>query len=195
VFLPFLVLILLIGATPALLMVDAPLVRGFAAAAAALAIALIGVTMRPREGSHLAGLVWPWIPVAAIPALWTGIQALPMPLSGVANPIWASASAALNTPVTGAISIDPGLTLLGLGRYLFAIGVVFATAAVAIDRRRAAGTLTVLCGVTALAAALAAVSDLGVLTAHGRRALDTSCVRRRCGAWFHPRVGSHPRYL
>jgi hypothetical protein len=163
VFLPFLVLMVLIGAAPALLVFGAPLAHALAAAAAALALGLVGATLRPREGNHFLGLVWPWIPVAAVPALWTVIQALPMPLSGFVHPIWVSASAALATPVTGAISIDPGMTLLGLGRYLFAIGVLFATAAVAINRRRAVWTLFTLSGVTALLAALLAASDFGAL--------------------------------
>ena len=167
VFIPFLLLMLMLGATPAILFNDGPVERGIAAAAAALAVALVGAFMRPREGSHLAGLVRPWAPVVAVPALWMVIQALPMPLSSLAHPIWASAAAALNVPLTGAISIDPGMTLIGFGRYLFAVGIAFVATAVAIDRRRAEWTLFALAGMTAALSALLIVADFGGLALPG----------------------------
>jgi hypothetical protein len=108
-------------------------------------------------------LVRPWAPVAALPALWMAIQALPMPLSSLAHPVWTSAAAALNVPIMGAISIDPGMTLIGLGRYLFAVGIIFVTTAVAIDRRRAEATLFVLAGVTTVLSALLVAAELGGL--------------------------------
>jgi hypothetical protein len=154
VFIPFLWLIVLIGSTPVILWFDGPVARGLVAAATATAMAMVGIQMRPGEGDHLAKLVGRWTPVAAVPALWMVLQVVPIPLPGLAHPIWTGAAAALNGPVAGTISIDPGLTLLALGRYLFALGIGFVATAIAIDRERAQWTLFALVGVTTVLSAL-----------------------------------------
>jgi hypothetical protein len=154
VFIPFLWLIVLIGSMPVILLFDGPVVRGLVATATALAIAIVGVLMRPGEAGHLAKLVGRWTPVAAVPALWMVLQVVPIPLPGLAHPIWTGAAAALNDPLAGTISIDPGLTLLALGRYLCAVGIGLVVTAVAIDRECAQWTLFVLVGVTTVLAAL-----------------------------------------
>jgi hypothetical protein len=162
VFIPFLLLILLIGFTPAMLFFDGATARALATAAAALALAAVAILMRPGEGSHFAKLIRPWVPVAAIPALWMVVQVLPLP-SILANPIWASAASALDAPVTGAISIDPGMTLMALGRYLFAVAMMFVTAAVTIERRRAELTLVMLAAVATVMAVVLLVGAYGAL--------------------------------
>ena len=161
-FIPFLLLILLIGFTPAMLFFDGAAARALAAAAAALALAAIAVLIRPGEGSHLVKLIRPWVPVATIPALWMVVQVLPMP-SVVANPIWASAASGLDAPITGAISIDPGLTVVALGRYLSVIAIMFVATAVTIERRRAELTLIVLAGVATVMAVTLLVGEHGAM--------------------------------
>jgi hypothetical protein len=64
--------------------------------------------------------------VVAAPALWMLLQMIPMPVRALANPIWASASAALHQPLAGKIAVDVGATLLSLAQYL----AVFAAALV-----------------------------------------------------------------
>jgi hypothetical protein len=167
VFLPFLLLIILSGATPVLVVADGPTLRGVTAVAAAVLVGLIGVLMRPGEGAHLTKLLRPWIPVALAPALWMMFQALPVPIGRLANPIWASAATALGHPVTGAVSIDPGLTLVGLGRLLLAMAIIFVAAALAIDRRRAEWMLFWLTGVSTLVADLLLAADPGHLSLFG----------------------------
>jgi hypothetical protein len=88
-----------------------------------------------------------------------------MPLSGLAHPIWTDAAAALISPLAGTISIDPGMTLLALGRYLFALGVGFLAAAVAIDRERAQWTQFVLVGTTTVLSAVLIATGPGGLAA------------------------------
>ena len=153
-FIPFLWLIVLIGSTPVILFFDGPVERGLVAAATALAIAMVGVVMRPGETGHLATLVGRWMPVAAVPALWMVLQIVPIPLPGLAHPIWTGAAAALNGPVAATISVDPGLTLIALGRYLCAVGIGLVATAVAIDRERAQWTLFVLVAVMTVLAAM-----------------------------------------
>ena len=92
-------------------------------------------TMRPGETEFLVSIIRTLIMVAAVPALWVLLQVLP--LGVLAHPIWSSAGQALGHPVRGAISVDPGASVIALGQYLSMCVVVFLTAAVAIDRRRA----------------------------------------------------------
>ena len=73
--------------------------------------------------------------IAAVPALWVLVQVLP--LSVLAHPIWKSAETALGHPLVGTISVDPGASIIALGKYLSVVGVVFLSAAVAVDRQRA----------------------------------------------------------
>jgi hypothetical protein len=158
VFVPFLLLSLLVAAAPAIIFFNGPLERASVALAAAVALAAVGVFVRVGEGGHLSKLLRPWALAVAVPAFWMLIQALPIPLSSLAHPIWASAAVGLDAPLIGAISIDPGMTLVALGRYLFAIAILCVVTAIAIDRRRAEWTLYLLTGTTAvLAGALLAV--------------------------------------
>jgi hypothetical protein len=166
---PFLWLIVLIGSTPVILLFDGPVERGLLAAVTALVVAMVGILMRPGEGGHVARMVGRWTPVAAVPALWMVLQTAPVPLSGLAHPMWTGAAAALGSPITGSISIDPGLTLLALGRYLFALGVGVVATAVAIDRARAQWTLFALVGVTSVLSVLLIAGGPGLAgsAAHG----------------------------
>ncbi len=139
---------------------DGPVAHAGAGLIAALAVGMVAYDLRPGEGTHLGKLVRPWALPACVPALWMALQASPMPIADFAHPIWEAAGAALNMPVVGAISIDPGITLAGLGRYLSIIAVVFVAAAVAVDRRRAEWLLVGLSGLTGLLALGLVVAEL-----------------------------------
>jgi hypothetical protein len=164
VFLPFLLLMLLLCATPAMIFIDVPIAHGLIAATTALAAALVGIGVPPGEGAHLEKLIRPWAAVALVPALWMVLQALPLPLflSNFAHPIWSSAAGALDQSIAGSISIDPGMTIIALGRYLTALGVILVATAATIERARARSSLLVLTAVTALVAAFMIAADLGV---------------------------------
>ena len=111
----------LIGISPALLVVDGPMIRATLVAYAAVALALVGTSIRPREAGHLANVVRPVSAIVAIPAIWLIVQLIPLPISIWAHPIWQAAETALGTPIASGITIDPGATLVAICRYFSAI--------------------------------------------------------------------------
>ncbi len=156
----FLLLIGLIGCSPAALFIDGPIVQGLFIAYTALAVAIVGVSIRPVEAKHFSEIMWPAAILAAIPAAWMLFQILPMPVNKLVHPIWLSAQAALDEPVTGSISIDRGATLRAFGRYCFVVGIFLVAVAVAIDRTRAELLLFLLAGLTTVAAVVLIVTGL-----------------------------------
>ena len=83
---------------------------------------------------------------------------IPLPAHALANPIWASASGALNQRLSGVISIDIGATLLSLARYSAVLAAALVTTALALDRQRAAQILYILL----VAATLVAVRQVAL---------------------------------
>src|SRR5690348_11012564 len=108
------------------------------------ALMILAIALPVTSLGRLTRLLRPVLILAlAAPAGWMLLQVIPLP-HGLTNPIWASASAALNERLPGVISIDVGDTLLSLARYCAVIGVAIITAAVALDRERAAHILYIL---------------------------------------------------
>jgi hypothetical protein len=177
---PFLLLLVLIAATPVTVVFDGPVAHAGVGLIAAVAVGIVAFDMRPVEGGHLSRVVRPWALAVAIPALWMAVQASPMPFADFAHPIWESAAAALDLPVIGAISIDPGVTLSALGRYLGLIAVVFVATAVAIDRRRAEWMLIALAGLTTLLAAALGAAEVLRLAVPGVTAGAVVALRALC---------------
>ena len=157
----YILLLALIGMSPVLLVVDGPMIHALLVAYAAVAVALVGVRIRPGEAAHLASLFRPIAIIAAVPAVWMVVQMIPLPIKSWAHPIWSDAETALGTPITGSITIDPGATVVAICRYFSAVGILFAAAAVAIDRRRAGRILVVLVAATTVAAVLQIINSLG----------------------------------
>jgi len=145
-----LILVILICASPAILLRDGLITQGLVAGIVAAALVITSRTLRPSETKFLVSIVRPLAPFAAVPALWVLVQVLP--LGVLAHPIWKSAQAALGHAVAGRISVDPGASVIALGQYLSAIAVAFLSAAVAVDRQRAEWILFALtAAVTAIA--------------------------------------------
>jgi len=142
------ILAILICTSPAVLFFDGPVMHGVLAGVAAVGIAIISRTMRPGETEFFLSITRPAVALAAVPALWILIQVLP--LRALAHPIWTSAEAAIGHPITGAISIDIGASVMALGQYLTILAVAFWSAAVAVDRQRAEWILFSLMTATAL---------------------------------------------
>lgn len=157
----FRLLILLIGLSPLFLATDGLLIHGILTAYVALMVLVVAWAIRPGEAAFLLEIIRPAVLFALVPALWIIIQAMPLPFNGLRHPIWISAEAALGRPLWGSITISPGDTLMGLGRYLSAFGLFFVATAVSIDRQRAEVILQWLAGITALLALLLIVHDLG----------------------------------
>jgi hypothetical protein len=158
------ILLVVLGASPLTLLFDGLLVQGLLAAALASGITIVALTVPPGEAGFLQRMFRPVAVALAIPAVWMVVQVLPLGFLRLAHPIWRSAAEALRRPLGGTISIDPGLTLLSLGRYLSAAAVMFLAAAVAIDRQRAKPLLFVLTGASALIALVAIVHELTATT-------------------------------
>jgi hypothetical protein len=158
------VLVSLILATPLTIIFDGPIVLGLLAVVAAMSLAIVGLRIRPREAGFLLSVTGPAALVAALPAIWMLIQAMPLSDLGLAHPIWKSAAAALGVPVAGSISIDPGATLVSLVEYLSATAIAFIAAAVAIERRRAEWIFFTLAVALMLIALMSLAGSLDVFT-------------------------------
>ncbi|MDA9503443.1 hypothetical protein XI09_01015 [Bradyrhizobium sp. CCBAU 11386] len=106
--------------------------------------------------TRLARLLRPLLIIALItPALWMALQLVPIPFGGLGNPIWATASAALNEPLAERFTVDLRATMLSLAQYNAIVATALVTAVVALDRQRAARVLYALVCVTTLVSALA----------------------------------------
>ena len=155
------IVILLIAGIPVSLLWDRPLTAALVSAITSAAVGLTAFTVGAEESRHLRKVFFPLVIVLTIPALWILIQAISFPASHLAHPIWSSAAAALNDPALGRISIDPGATVVAWVRYSCVVGIIFASAAVTIDRRRAEMVLFWLTGVTTTVAAMLIFDDSG----------------------------------
>jgi hypothetical protein len=151
-------LVALILASPALLVWDGPIAQGIVAGILAPAFVIIARSMRPGETAFLISVIRPPAIVAAILALWIMVQVFP--LGVFAHPIWKSAQAALQQPIAGTISVDPGASVVALGQYLSLTAVAFLSAAVAVDRQRAEWILFALTGAVTLIALIALLHDV-----------------------------------
>jgi hypothetical protein len=121
--------------TPAILLWDGLITQGLVAGIVAVALAITARALRPGETEFLVSVVRLPVLAAPVPALWVLVQVLPLRV--LAHPIWNNAETALGHPVAGTISIDPGASIIAVGHYLSVVGVVFLSAAVAVDRQRA----------------------------------------------------------
>lgn len=137
-------LVALIGGSPAILLVGGLVMHALVAGIVAIALVIVARSLRPGETEFLVSRTRPLAFAAAVPALWVLIQILPLNL--FVHPIWLSAAQALGRPVAGAISIDPGASVIALGQYLSMTAVTFLSAAVAVDRQRAQWLLFALAG-------------------------------------------------
>ncbi len=165
VFVVFLLLIALIAAAPVIAFLDASLIDPLIAGLTAVAVGVIAFAMPAQEARYVSKLLRPLAIGLALPAAWMVIQIMPMPSAArLSHPIWATAEAALAMPLQGSISVDPGVTLVALGRYVAMAGLLFVAAASSVDRRRAEWTLWGLIFVTAVMAALLIAQSLASLS-------------------------------
>src|SRR5207248_11090705 len=108
---------------------------GLIAEVLAVTLVIAARSLRSGETGFLISVMRRPLALAALPAIWILIQALPLHL--FAHPIWKSAETALARPLGAAISVDPGATIIALGQYLSMAAAAFLAAAVAVDRQRA----------------------------------------------------------
>jgi hypothetical protein len=164
----FIILTSLIALLPALMMVDGILANGVVSATVAVAMVTVVLTLHSSDLNRFSRLLRPTaVIVLFIPCLWMLLQVLPIPSRSLANPVWVSASTALDKPFVGAISLDISATLLSLTRYCAILAAAFVTATVALDKQRAGSVLSLLTGIAALIAAELIAYDLGYLRLPG----------------------------
>jgi hypothetical protein len=160
-------LTLTILASPAALLFDGPIAYGLVTAAAALLIAIVALRIQPAEADFLRSVIGPLGAIAALPVLWMVLQVLPLGPVGLAHPIWQSAAAALERPVAGSISIDPGATIMSLAQYMSMTAIALVAAAIAVDRRHAKRLLATLTTAATLMALLALAVRFGAIAFPG----------------------------
>jgi hypothetical protein len=131
--------------------------QGLGAVSGILAIAVMAVVIFSTSSTlaRLATLLRPFVIIAiAVPALWMVLQMAPLPLRGLGNQIWATASVALNEPLADRFTVDMHATMLALSQYNIVIAAVLVTAVVTLDRRQAAQALHILVAITAVISVL-----------------------------------------
>jgi len=132
----FLILIVLICASPIAPLVDGHIVIGIEATTMAVATALVA-RKAASEMASLVGLFRLVLVVGAIPALWMIIQLMPLGYIGLANPIWESTRQALAYAIVGSIGVDTGAGLLGLIQYAAVLAILLVTVTVTRNPSRA----------------------------------------------------------
>ena len=142
------ILVVLICESSAILLWDGLITQALVTGAVAAAMMITARALRPDETKFFVSIIRPLAAAAAVPALWMVMQVLP--LRALAHPMWKSAETALGHPLANTISIDLGASILALGQYFSMIAVVFLSAAIAVDRRRAEWLLFALSGACTL---------------------------------------------
>ena len=164
----FIILTSLIALLPALMMVDGVLASGVVSAIVAIAMVTVALAPNTGELDRFSRLLGPTAFIALfIPCSWMLLQVLPISIRSLANPVWVSASTALDKPFVGAMSLDIGATLLSLDRYCAVLAAAFVTATITLNRQRAENVLSLLTGTAALIAAGLIGYDLGYLRLPG----------------------------
>jgi len=164
----FIILISLIALLPALMMVDGILANGVVSAIVAIAMVTVVLALHTSNLSRFSRLLRPTAFIALfIPCLWMLLQVLPIPSRSLANPVWVSASTALDKPFVGAISLDISATLLSLAHYCAILAAAFVTATVTLNKQRAESVLSLLTVIAALIAVELIGFDLGYLRLPG----------------------------
>jgi hypothetical protein len=145
---PFRLLTVLLAATPILAIAEGESAQHLIAFV--IAIMLATAAMAPQaEIETTIDLLKRFVPAMLFPVAWMVLQVIPLPFASLVNPIWSTASAALNEPsLWGHISIDPGATFRSLISYAVILSLMVATVIVTRERQRAETILFVLSAVT-----------------------------------------------
>ena len=91
--------------------------------------------------------------ILVVPAVYMTVQLVPIPIHGSGNPIWAAASAALNSPPSERLTVDIDATVQAFLQYIAAVALALIAAIVALDKQRAWQLLTMLVSVSAVVSA------------------------------------------
>ncbi|WP_051380415.1 hypothetical protein [Bradyrhizobium sp. WSM1743] len=150
----FLMLALLVSLATAFAMPDIPQARAICSVLLAMAVLATGVF---ASSSAIACLVRRLglflLAILVVPIIYMTLQLAPIPIRGSGNPIWATASAALNVPLAERLTVDIGATVRAFLHYGTAVALALIATVVALDRQRAWQLLTMLVSVAAIVSA------------------------------------------
>jgi hypothetical protein len=138
-------LCILLAAIPVLAITDDWLTQSVSAITSA--VLLLFAIAAPQDDLAITVQLLRRIRLAILfPIAWMVLQIAPFNL--LANSIWPTASVALDDPLSGHISIDPGATIRSLFAYFAAVSLMVVTMVYTRERERAETILIVICGVT-----------------------------------------------
>lgn len=150
----FLIFALLVSVTAAFAMPDIPQKRALCSALLAAAVLGAAISISSSEATRLARRLRPLLILsAAVPAAFMALQLAPVPIRELGNPIWETASAALNAPLAERTTVDIRATVQALLHYDAAVALALITAVVALDRQRAGQVLSILVSLAAIVSA------------------------------------------
>jgi hypothetical protein len=145
---------LTIALTSVLLLSDGSIARGGIAALSAAALATTAFRWSQAETDLPNSAVTRLTVVALVPAIWMLAQVMPFGLVGLGHPVWESVSGALGRTISATISLDPGATVIAIGRYTGFVALGLAVALSTLDRQNAERMLFVLLATSTMAAVL-----------------------------------------
>ncbi len=160
----FIILNIVIVLVPALIVLGAPMTDGYVSAVLAVALIIVAVAMPKADPDRtLRALGRLPVIVLLLPALGMLVQLFPLKSEWLVNAVWVSASAAMNKPLLGAITVDIGATLLALARYALLLAAGLLALAVTLNRQYAQDVLAMTTAVATFIALYLIVFDLGYL--------------------------------
>ncbi|BBO05397.1 MULTISPECIES: hypothetical protein [Bradyrhizobium] len=150
----FLMLALVVSVAAAFAMPEIPQQRALSSAllaTAVLATAIFASSSAIASLVRRSGLVL--ILILAVPAIYMAVQLAPVPVHGLGNPIWETASAALNAPLAERLTVDVRATVQAFLHYSTAVALALITTVVALDRQRAWQLLSMLVAISTIVSA------------------------------------------
>jgi len=150
----FILTIASIALIPLLLFFDGAIAQACVTALSVAALAMTAVHVKPEEIDHLRAILPRLMAAVLLPAAWMLVQTLPLGIFGLGHPIWSSASTALGSSLFASLSVDPGTTLIALGRYVGFVALGLAVTMTTIERRNAERMLFALLALSAVIALL-----------------------------------------
>lgn len=163
-----LILALLVAIVWAFATPDIPLFRAiFSSILAAMVAAVVFISSSTLD--RFVRLQHPFLIFAlAAPAVCMALQFVPIPIQGLGNPIWETASAALNEPLADRITVDTRATVQAIMHYNGVVALGLVTAIVASDRQRASQVLFVLVSVATVVSAYSIWRPISGLDGYSR---------------------------
>ncbi|MDA9409894.1 hypothetical protein [Bradyrhizobium sp. CCBAU 45384] len=120
----------------------------------AMALAAVAIFASASTLARVVRLLHPILILAlAAPAVCMALQLVPIPIHGLGNPIWETASTALNEPLAERLTVDIRASLQAIMQYNAVVALALVTAVVALDRQRAAQLLYMLAAVATIVSA------------------------------------------